>query len=64
MTERIGVWTLNVLAKRLCQKVAKFAPLITVAFPENAELIAALVAAQTACAALAAETEGVLVYGD
>ena len=64
MATRIGVWTLNVLAKELCRKVAKFSPLITVAFPENADLLAALAAAQVACSALGSETEAVLVYGD
>lgn len=64
MAGRIGIWTLNTLAKKLCSKVAKFAPLIAASFPENAELLAALVAAQTACSALALETEAVIEYGD
>lgn len=64
MAIRIGTWTLNQLANRMCRKLAKFTPLITAAFPENADLLAALAAATLACSALAVETEGVLVYGD
>lgn len=64
MAQRNGVPTMIKVATRLCQLVVKFTPVITSQFPTNTELLAALAAANTACAALAAQLELVREYGD
>lgn len=64
MASRTGVPTLLNLAKQLCKYLALFTPTITRLYPENAALLAALAAANTACAALAAQLELVRDYGD
>jgi hypothetical protein len=64
MAQRNGVPTMIQVAQRLCQLVVKFTPIITQQFPSNAALLAALAAANTACAALEAQLQLVRSYGD
>jgi hypothetical protein len=64
MAQRNGVPTMIQVAQRLCQLVVKFTPIITQQFPSNAALLAALAAANTACAALEAQLQLVRDYGD
>jgi hypothetical protein len=64
MAQRNGVPTMVIVAKNLCRLIVKFTPAITAQFPSNAALLAALAAANTACAALAAQLELVKAYGD
>lgn len=52
------------IARNLCRAVAAFTPAIEKAYGDNATLMAALVAANTACATLVSEIEDVRVYGD
>lgn len=64
MAQRNGVPTMILVAKELCRLLAKFTPIITAQFPSNTALLAALAAANTACAALAAQLQLVKEYGD
>lgn len=52
------------IARRMCDLITKFTPIITQLYPTNAALLAALAAANTACAALHAELSEVREYGD
>lgn len=61
--KRDGVPTLYRLAAALCSALTKFAPIITAKYPDNAALLAALVAAQAACSVLVAQLDGVRDYG-
>ena len=63
MAKRTGIPTMLWVAKRMCQLVADYGALITSLYPSNAALIAALTAANAACATLAAELEMVRDYG-
>lgn len=63
MTRRTGVPALMEVARRMCNLITKFTPVITQLFPGNAELLAALAAANTACAALHAALAEVREYG-
>jgi len=49
---RIGFYTLNKTALVLCKALARFSPYIIQQYPDNAALLAALAAAQSACAVL------------
>lgn len=64
MTRRTGVPSLMQIARRMCDLITKFTPIITQLYPTNAALLAALAAANTACAALHAELSEVREYGD
>ena len=64
MTSRTGIPTLLKVANRLCVYITQFTPVITRLYPNNAELLAALAAANTACAALSAALSAVREYGD
>lgn len=64
MAARNGVPTIIKIATKLCQLIVKFTPIITAQFPGNADLLAALAAANTACAALAAQAQLVRELGD
>ena len=64
MAQRNGVPTMIVIATKLCQLIVKFTPVITAQFPTNTALLAALAAANTACAALAAQLQLVRDFGD
>jgi hypothetical protein len=48
----------------MCRLLAKFAPLISALYPENAALQAALAAASAACQQLDAQLRQVREYGD
>lgn len=63
MTRRTGVPTLIHIAKRMCDLITKFTPVIIQLYPTNTQLHAALAAANTACAALHAELAEVREYG-
>lgn len=52
---RIGFYSLRRTAQRLCKYIGQFTPLIQRTFPESAALLAALIAANEACALLDAE---------
>lgn len=64
MAQRNGVPTMLKVAKKLCDLLVKFTPIIVAQFPSNANLAAALAAANTACAALAVQLQAVKEYGD
>jgi hypothetical protein len=64
MTHRNGVPTMLQVAQKLCQLIVKFTPTLTAEFSGNAALLAALAAANAACAALAAQLQLVREYGD
>lgn len=64
MARRLGVWSIQQTAKRLCRLVSKFSPIITSTYSGNDALIAALAAALTACNELSNELELVREYGD
>lgn len=63
MTVRTGVPSLMQIAKRLCDLITKFTPVIIRVYPDNAALHAALAAANTACAALHVQLAEVREYG-
>lgn len=63
MTRRTGLPSLRDVAKEMCRLLTKFTPVIAAAYPENAALLAALAAANAACAALVEEVEGQLPTG-
>ena len=63
MTRRTGVPSLMEVARRMCNLITKFTPVIIQLYPSNTALIAALAAANTACAALHAELAEVREYG-
>lgn len=64
MARRTGVPAIMLIAQELCRLIVKFTPVITQLYPTNAALLAALAAANTACAALHAELAAVREYGD
>lgn len=64
MTQRTGVPSLIDVAKRMCDLIFKFQPVIARAYPGNAALQTALAAAMTACDALRLQLEEVREYGD
>jgi len=63
MTKRTGVPAMMEVAKRLCNLVVKFTPVIERLYGENEDLMAALAAANAACATLHAELAEVREYG-
>jgi hypothetical protein len=64
MARRNGIPTLLSLAQRMCFLVTKFTPIIQAQFPSNAALLAALAAANSACAVLVQEAGAVREFGD
>lgn len=64
MAQRTGVPSLMWVATRMCSLLAKFTPVIIVAFPESTALHTALAGATTACSALNVELAKVRDYGD
>lgn len=64
MAKRTGVPTLLDAAVFLCSKLAKFRTVIFLLYPDNTALLAAYVAAESACATLSAEMAAVREYGD
>jgi hypothetical protein len=63
MAQRTGVPSLMEVARRLCLLLTKFTPILTARYGSNAELMAALTAANAACSALHAELSEVREYG-
>lgn len=64
MASRTGIPSLMSVASVMCALLTKFTPIITKLYPENAALLAALAAAQAACAVLTQELSKVRAYGD
>lgn len=64
MARRTGIVVIQAIAKRMCQLVATWGATIQTAFPENTALLAALAAANAACALLVSEIEYVRDYGE
>jgi branched-subunit amino acid permease len=64
MAQRTGVPTMLFIAQRLCNLITKYTPVLTVLFPTNVALLAALAAANSACSVLAQELSAVREYGD
>ena len=64
MASRTGLPTMLRIARELCRLITKFTPVIEVAFPGNTALLAALAAANAACATLHSEIVAVTVLGD
>lgn len=63
-TRRTGVPTLMLIAKRLCNLIVQFTPIIMQVYPTNTTLHNALATANAACAALHVELAEVRDYGD
>jgi hypothetical protein len=63
MTQRTGVPSLMEVARRLCLLITKFTPVIERLYGDNAALMAALAAANSACAVLHMELASVRDYG-
>ena len=63
MTKRTGVPALMEVARRLCILVTKFTPVLTTLYGGNADLMAALAAANAACSTLHEELSAVREYG-
>jgi hypothetical protein len=59
MARRTGIPSIHEAARELCRLVNKFRPLLTILYAENAALLAALAAAQAACAELVVEANAV-----
>ena len=64
MAKRTGVPSLLQVAIRMCDLLNKFSPIITVLYPTNVALLAALAAAEAACHALRDELAAVRETGD
>ena len=64
MTQRTGVPALMDVARRMCQLIVNFTPVIEQLYGNNQALMAALAAANAACATLHAELAAVRELGD
>lgn len=64
MAQRTGIPSILKVAQRLCQLLTTFTPIITTKYGSNASLMAALAAANAACAVLVQEVSAVREYGD
>jgi len=64
MARRTGLPTLLQLAQNMCRLIVKFTPIIQQLYGGNAALMAALAAANAACAILVQEIADVIVPGD
>lgn len=64
MARRTGVPSILKIAQELCRLITKFTPVITALYPGNTALLAALAAANAACATLVEEVSAVREYGD
>jgi len=64
MAQRTGIPTMIGVAKRLCYLINAFTPVIQKKYPTNAALLAALAAANAACAVLQSELVTVREFGD
>lgn len=64
MARKTGVPSLMWVARRMCDLINRFTPIILQLYPSNTALHAALAAANAACATLHAELAAVREYGD
>lgn len=64
MARRTGIPTMIQVATTLCRLIIKFTPVIQTLYPSNTALMAALAAANAACAELVAEASAVRELGD
>jgi hypothetical protein len=64
MARRTGVPTLILIARRMCDLIVRFTPTIQQLYPTNSALLAALAAANAACAVLHMELSEVREVGD
>ncbi len=64
MAKRTGIPTLQKVAHQLCKYLSKYTTVITLLYPDNGTLLAAMAAAHTACAVLEQELALVRDYGD
>lgn len=64
MATRTGLPTILEVARNLCRLINKFTLVIEVVYPENTALLAALAAANAACAVLASEVQAQIPLGD
>jgi len=64
MSRRTGIPTMLKVAQYLCKLITTYTPVITQLYPNNEDLLAALAAANTACAALSASLAPVRETGD
>lgn len=64
MARRTGIPALMEVARRMCQLITNFTPVIVQLYGNNTALMAALSAANAACAALHEELAQVREYGD
>ncbi len=64
MARRTGVPSLMFVARRMCDLITRFTPIIIQLYPSNAALQAALSAANAACMVLHEQLAMVRQYGD
>lgn len=64
MTRRTGIPTILQVAQEMCRLIVKFTPVIQAIYPNNTALLAALAAANAACAELVQEVAAVRELGD
>jgi hypothetical protein len=64
MSRRTGLPTINRVARELCRLITVFSPIIQRTYPNNPALLAALEAANAACAVLVAESTDAIPLGD
>ncbi|HSJ39398.1 MAG TPA: hypothetical protein VK945_14420 [Planococcus sp. (in: firmicutes)] len=64
MAQRTGIPSILKTAQILCRLLTDFTPIITLKYGNNPSLLAALAAANAACAVLVQETAAVREYGD
>jgi hypothetical protein len=64
MAQRTGVPALMLVARRMCNLITKFTPILTQLYGTNSAFMTALSAANAACMALHEELAQVRVYGD
>lgn len=64
MARKTGVSSLMKVARRMCQLITDFTPVLVALYPSNTALKAALAAANAACATLHAELAEVRELGD
>ena len=64
MSQRIGIWTIQSLAKQICRLNSKYGAVIQVVFAENVAFVAALEAMSLACHTFVNESEKTLPKGN
>lgn len=64
MATRTGLPSIYKIARELCRLLTKFGPVIRALYPDNATLLAALAAAETACHNLVDEIKAAVEPGD